>query len=163
MLCYISKPSQITVIRGLYSTLKEVAERGNAIYKYDEDRPLLAALAKSDERGPHEVIYDALPGFVSQISLPEKRKPTPPLAPINVFTDANGPYKDGTIRSFRVGGWICNCHAWNDLVEFASQILYLEHQQDFERCVLNLGSVLVLRCSFMALLADRFFETRPAY
>jgi hypothetical protein len=131
----ITRPSQIPQIRSLYSTLKELSQHSVLHGKYTHDKEFLNALTKSTNLS-HATLYEVLPGFVYNFNLPQKGIPSPPTEDVLVDPYHDGPFTGTKPRSFQLGGWHCSCAKWKELVEYSCQILYHEHEQEFEACVL---------------------------
>ncbi len=133
----IKDPSQIPLTRALYSTLQAAVVGEPLLYdKYAEQKPLLTALAKSSDYVVHGKLKVTLAQFLRRVELPEKGIPSRPQTRVNLNTQAGGPYKNQKIRWFQLGGWRCDCKDWYDLVLRTSEVLYYEHDQDFEACIL---------------------------
>jgi hypothetical protein len=125
MIFRIYQPVDIILIRKIHATLTSPTA---------QFRQAIATEIGTDA----DTVREALASYVRHIEIPKVRLSDPPpyLGDVPVFHE--GSYAHKKLYGFKLGVWACQATTWRDAVYNCARVLYLEHEDVFEKRVMRI-------------------------
>jgi hypothetical protein len=125
MIFRIYFPSEIIWIRKIHATLTSPTS---------QFRQAIATEIGTDA----DTAREALASYVRSIEIPKVRLSDhlPYLGDVSVLHE--GPYTHQKLYGFKLGVWACQATTWRDAVCNCARVLYLEHEDVFEKRVMRI-------------------------